>query len=659
VSAPRWLAAALVVVSWLASTCIAGAADSFEYLYVEPNTGAASGGHAAIRFGDETYHFQHEAGLVRAVREPSEHFDYVYRAVGNRSVHATRIAISEQGYDVLRDAFRKRHLIEDEQLEAFASARRDRAFLDYLARRETGTHGSAVDTGVRLRGGGYFVPAGGRRPRALDRVARAILARHGPDYLEQRAAALDRAVAALAYACRPASELSAERLPDPPCGLADAYARLVLARMAVDVLRGDRVPDPRAFRFTRDPSFRLGAREIARLHAAEERLEARAVSLAASVREDWGYPLLVALARLVATEASLESRTLVVLDVYEDDPGSVTAAELFGDGDLATTLLVQAREDFLRGRSKLFSAEEPAEELWSRLELDANALLELDRAERTGASLRIAPDVPVPSRMGVLDEHMALPALGGADLAKARALSERRAEALHADLRRLYRYDVVELNCVTEIFRTIDSAMTAAPGLLGGHVDGREGLNFIPLVSAATVGNAYRVIGRTTLPSYRRYWLDRLSSEEGALETRLRESNVLTSHVYNRAQGDDLFLFFTDDTTALRPLFGAANVLVAAGSFVPGMLALPFDRGSLLVTATRSLLFSAPEIVFVNIRKGANRTLPRAWTEHLVSAQSGRTFDAGARVSGAKRLHRGTSRGSMTAAVVDRARIAR
>ena len=36
---------------------------------------------------------------------------------------------------------------------------------------------------------------------------------------------------------------------------------------------------------------------------------------------------LVALARLVAIEASLESGTLVVLDVYEDDAASVTAAD--------------------------------------------------------------------------------------------------------------------------------------------------------------------------------------------------------------------------------------------------------------------------------------------------------------------------------------------
>jgi hypothetical protein len=56
---------------------------------------------------------------------------------------------------------------------------------------------------------------------------------------------------------------------------------------------------------------------------------------------------------------------------------------------------------------------------------------------------------------------------------------------------------------------------------LGGHIDARAGLNFLPFVSSRAVNEAYRVTDRTTLPSYRRYWLERLRSERAPFATRL------------------------------------------------------------------------------------------------------------------------------------------
>lgn len=52
----EWLVsgmAALMLMSWAASPA------SFNYLYIEASEGNSSGGHAAIQFEDEVYHFQH------------------------------------------------------------------------------------------------------------------------------------------------------------------------------------------------------------------------------------------------------------------------------------------------------------------------------------------------------------------------------------------------------------------------------------------------------------------------------------------------------------------------------------------------------------------------------------------------------------------------
>jgi hypothetical protein len=201
---------ALTCLLWLMSARCAPAVESFDYLYVEPNSGAAGGGHAAIRFAGEVYHFQHVAGIVRAVHDPSEHFDYVYRALGNRSVHATRVEVSGDTYEALRETFRSRLLIEDAQVAALDSARRDRGFLEYIARHghtDRPPDDARQSTGACLRGAGYFAAAGAvpeetetaaelraAAAHVLDRIARAIRAKRGRDYLEERARAVDREI---------------------------------------------------------------------------------------------------------------------------------------------------------------------------------------------------------------------------------------------------------------------------------------------------------------------------------------------------------------------------------------------------------------------------------------------------------------------------------
>jgi hypothetical protein len=184
-----------------------------------------------------------------------------------------------------------------------------------------------------------------------------------------------------------------------------------------------------------------------------------------------------------------------------------------------------------------------------------------------------------------------------------------------ARLQRLYGYQLVTRNCVTEIFREIDRALTgSAEGdrasreesrqRLGGHLE-MSGLRFIPAVAAAAAAETYTTAQTIEIRSYRRASLDRLSRDESALRVFLRESNTLTSTLYDRHPADSYFLFFTDEAVAPRPLFGAANVLTGLGAAVAGVVALPFDRGKILWAGLKGIAFSLPELFFVNIRKGS------------------------------------------------------
>ena len=74
---------------------------------------------------------------------------------------------------------------------------------------------------------------------------------------------------------------------------------------------------------------------------------------------------------------------------------------------------------------------------------------------------------------------------------------------------------------------------------------------------------------------------------------------------HRRYSRDSVFLFFTDDVVAARPLMGAANTLVGLGASVAGLAMLPVDGGDVLRGGLRGVLWSLPSSSFENVRKGS------------------------------------------------------
>ena len=136
-------------------------------------------------------------------------------------------------------------------------------------------------------------------------------------------------------------------------------------------------------------------------------------------------------------------------------------------------------------------------------------------------------------------------------------------------------------------------------------------LNFIPAASALSVRETYAVAETFEIPSYRLAALARLYRQDNAARVYLRESNTLTSTLYRRNPADSAFLFFTDDTIVLRPLLGALNFVTGLGASAAGLFTLPIDKGDLLLAGLKGAIFSLPELVFFNIRKGSLPFAPR------------------------------------------------
>ncbi len=121
-----WTGLACVLVA-LPTPCGAGA--RLEYWTVEANEGGASGGHAAIAFDDRVYHFQYQGGLVRLMRDESFSFLESYALESNRTVHTSRLDVSEGTWDLLLAAFGRLHRVQSAQLDLAAAARDDSELL--------------------------------------------------------------------------------------------------------------------------------------------------------------------------------------------------------------------------------------------------------------------------------------------------------------------------------------------------------------------------------------------------------------------------------------------------------------------------------------------------------------------------------------------------
>jgi hypothetical protein len=615
----------------------AAAGRTIDYLYVDASEAGGSGGHSAIRFGNQVFHFQWTAsGLLGVSREDFASFRRHYGLLENRTIRIIQIPVSEETFDLVHGHFARRRLIQHQHTRTRDSLSADRRLLQTMQAIHRGEPASPLS----VEGAGYFYRGGpsredgGAPSAAIEDLRARIGATHGPGFLGDRRAGVQQQLAALdpALIVPPDMDVSLERAPPAVYGFAQRYQDAAAAGLALEVIRSGRGPLAESYLGTGPARVALGESDVLAVDALMETLTGSLVRLVRSDRPDWGPALLVGLARLAALDESRRTGSWVFLDLFPADAPRLSRRRLRNRPGLLTALRREARADFDRARARVLVPRATAEgfrELdFAELEGAGNRLLEALAAERDERGPRLLhgrrasprsaamTDVIVAPRVGeIVDEQLALAAAREADYA--------------AHLERLYGYQLVTRNCVTEIFREIDRALAgSAPAdegngasralthsspanareasrqRLGGHLE-MSGLRFIPAVSAAAAAETYPASQTIEIPSHRRASLERLARDEPFLSVFLRESNVITSTLYDRQPADSYFLFFTDDAVAMRPLFGAANVLTGLGAAVAGVFVLPFDRGTTLWSGLKGIAFSLPELVFVNLRKGS------------------------------------------------------
>jgi hypothetical protein len=597
----------------------ASARPALDYLAIRGNEGGSAGGHAAIRFGAETFHFENEDGLLRLKREDSLRFQHVYRTLQNRDIELSRVPVSRESYRLLRDRFRRRALVQERQLAIQAELESDARLLEALR---------GADPGVEVAGAGFFDVDAGSLADAdaadgeLAGLRRRIGSLHGEGFLARRRAEIDLALGRLAPETVPSDEiaLALDRYPDPPVSYSRRTENALAARIALELLARPRPLRPEALaRGSQTLALDPGERE--RLQAVSAGLRESMARLAASRREDWGYPLLLGMARLAALETAIRTQRLVLLDPYPAQSRRLEITPL--RRSLLPDLLAEAQADLTAARERLRAADGWDEADWNALEAAAARWLELRGAMAGATSIRVqaGPLLPEARARVSLSPRPAAPP--EAAVARVRASADRYRDRLE----HLYRYDLVRRNCVSEIFRTLEAGLAQdAPAddaaalrdfvreestrRLGGHVDPVAWFNFIPFVSSHRVRSSWSVSERASLPSYRHHRLAEMEASEPWLWVALRESNVLTARSHRASDGEGFFLFFTDGAAPARPLLGALNLGAGLLRSAVAIAELPFDGGRALRAGLTGVVFSLPELVFQNIRKGYNDYVP-------------------------------------------------
>ena len=162
-------------------------------------------------------------------------------------------------------------------------------------------------------------------------------------------------------------------------------------------------------------------------------------------------------------------------------------------------------------------------------------------------------------------------------------------------------YHLLGKNCVNALFALLDESVSGQ--LLGGYID--PATTIVPFQAFDSVLETYRVVKTSELAAYRQQKLAKLYQREVDSVVFAREANIFSSSLYKHNPDDAWFVFFTDDTVLLRPLFGAVNTLAATGQSVYGLLSWPFNGDKDIKLGARGILTSLPELAFFNIRKGS------------------------------------------------------
>ncbi|MDD5114548.1 MAG: hypothetical protein PHC94_11065 [Methylobacter sp.] len=595
--------------------CNTANADTFQYLYIDANEGSASGGHVAVQFGDDVFHYQFKDGLIRLFKQDAEGFRFDYRVLQNRTLHIADVDVSAATFNLLQDQFKLLFWQQDRQFKQLQAADKDSQLLEWLLTTTTAQPSSRqiTDKSLKLPGAGLFFNDSDFAPvgqltethgdcqtkasaKSILTTFRAQLAlQHGSGFLQRRKVELTTAIQHLSTVTNGTKDYR----------LSERYTDLLTGLLALRVIEEMRPLTSDACHTLTGPEGHLDPQKTERLNKLQQQLMQSAQNLAVSKRPDWGYALLVTMSRLITLQQTMQSGQWVFVDDFSADSTVIAAEDMMRFADELSVQRKKAETDWRQYWLALGNTE-LSEQHYSQLEVTANRYHEW-LVSNNRQTLRYHGEQALPVKAINLPT-ISLPEFSSQQLQQALHRQVLDTQQLTQQLEQHYAYHLLTRNCVTEIFHTINQALGAeTQQRLGSVID--EHLNIVPFTAFAMVKAGYPVKHITVLPSHRQQQLAKQYEQEFPPLVYARESNIVSASLYDYNPDDAWFVFFTDDALLLRPVFGAVNSVAGVGQSLFGLVKSPFDEGQLLATGMRGVLMSLPELAFINMRKGSYKFL--------------------------------------------------
>ncbi len=575
---------------------------TLDFIYIDANIGESAGGHAAIRLGDTVFHYQfYRDHLFRLVREKWKDFRYVYNDLENRSLYMVRVKIFPETAKKIHDHFTRLYLVQSAHLNILSSLENDMSLITLFLKGKNF---------ISVAGGGFFAKKKDRC-RYGEELLKAVVRKYGPNYLKNRMNYLlqKRLTLKMPVRIKVENQLSAENFPVNPPSYSQQYTEISIMRYALCVLAETfcicpaAITDPAGF--DKSGECDLSSREQKRLEDFARKLMITVTELAASPRPDAGYPLLLAMARYHVVRLCLDKNRLVLPHVFSPEAEIIEKNVVKKKQKLIRNLKDRAKRVFIAVRRDVFR-KDIDEFSYNRLENSGGRYYEFLLGLRYGRDIRVERGRLIPSMTGKIPvtppeispnitEHMVKTAKSNL-------------KKYLAGLKKLYGYDLITANCVTELVHNVNKSFEdkkEAKQALGGYMEPDEALIFIPFRMFEQARKKFAFSKTKILPSYRKRMLKKMYAREDMAGVYLREFNTISSTIYKSVEGDTRFLFFTDDILVPRPVYGIFNIVYGAVHAGAGIFTFPTDKGTLISEGLRGILFSLPELFFFNIRKGS------------------------------------------------------
>jgi len=428
-------------------------AQPFGLVYVQANTGGASGGHCGLRIGDAVYHLQQQDdGFFRLVRQPWGQFLHVYNDIENRPLFFAKTHILPEKGKALEERFLRLLLAQERNLENISALEEEVGFWEKIISSKSHT--------LFIKGLGLYANCANNCPFQAEtaRIKKLVLKELGTGFvLKEKTALKERALALTPGSLNLVLPSSKEQLVPQVIPVSKRISELSALYFALKVLNG-KMPLKSDVLVDAGP-LEAGFKEVLKGFSLE--LEASVVSLFGSKRPDRGLALLVQMARLLAIRESIRQEHLLVLDIFPEPCRKVEYKNYKEDLDALRKILVDLKNSVCTFQKEHSTKKDLDELAYNRLENMVSRYVELKRALARRRAVRIfdglaisekGQEVEIPWKLGIPSERAPLK-----EAKRALNLYRKR-------LKRLYSYNLIERNCVTELVRCMKEC-TGAKGI--------------------------------------------------------------------------------------------------------------------------------------------------------------------------------------------------